>query len=204
MEQNAAMERERLACRQTSTKRGPSWPALTIPRLAFGEQLTLWSARRVHASAQCDAASEADAASGRREVLARVGKELGVALRTAAAPDAGVEAARALDTTLSAFSRTGIRTLRLNPPSCRFVGGDERLFLSFLAGCQAGDHAHTSALLSWFFRPPAMRMAASRGGAFAFALARGGHWLPQRLRLAGCVGLTCAGAGFDPHRHRLH
>ncbi len=82
MERDPAMERERQACHQAAMARDPSCPALTIPRLAFGEQLTLWSARRVHASTQCDAATEADAAAGRREVLARVGRELGVALRT--------------------------------------------------------------------------------------------------------------------------
>ena len=183
---------------------GSSPPALTIPRLAFAEQLVLWSARRLHAASRCDAATEEDARASRREVLARVGKELGVALRTPSAPDAGPEAARALDGTLSVFSRIGVRGLWPNPTHYRFVGGDERLLLSLLAGCQAGDHAHTAALLSWFFRPPAMREAAAQGAAFAFALARGGYRLPQRLQLAGCVGLACAGACFDPRRHRLH
>ena len=192
------MERECHAHRAAA--RGSAGAALTIPRLAFAEQLVLWSARRLHAASRCDAATGDDARARRREVLARIGKELGVALRTPAAPDAGLEAARALDGTLSAFSRAGVRGLRPNPTHCRFVGGDERLLLSLLAGCQAGDHAHIAALLSWFFRPPAMREAVTQGGAFACALARGGYRLPQRLRLAGCMGLACADARSDPRR----
>ncbi len=168
-------------------------PGMTIPRLAFAEQLVLWCARRLAAVGHDAAATEGEASARRRAVRERVGAELGVALRPAGGPDAGAAAAQALERTLATFDCAVVRGLRLNPLCSRFVGNDERLFLSFLAACQEGDCAHASALLSWFLPPAAMRRAAAEGAAFASALRSAGFRLPQRL-------LLTAGAGFPPAR----
>ena len=169
---------------ETRAPRRPSGPGRTIPRLTFAEQLVLWSARRLATADHGAAATESEAAACRRDVRARVAGELSVALCPSGGPTAGLEAAEALERTLDVFTSAGARSLRLNPMCCRFVSNDERLFLSFLAGCQAGDCRHTAALLSWFLPPAAMRAAAADGAAFAAALQAAGHCLPHRLQLA--------------------
>ena len=161
---------------------------MTIPRLTFAEQLVLWSARRLAAVAQGAAATETDASARRHDVRARVGGELSVALYPTGGPTAGVDAAEALERTLDIFGCAGVRGLRLNPMCCRFVSDDERLFLSFLASCQEGDHRHAAALLSWFLPPAGVRTAAADGAAFARALLDAGFQLPQRLMLAESAG----------------
>ena len=165
-------------------------PGMTIPRLTFAEQIVLWSARRLSAAGQGTAATESEAVACRRHIRARVGQELGVALCPAGGPAAGIEAAEALERTLDIFGVAGPRNLHLNPMCCRFVSNDERLFLSFLASCQEGDHRHAAALLSWFLPPAAMRSAATDGAAFAAALMAAGYLLPQRLQLAADAGHT--------------
>lgn len=175
-----------------STGQGMTGPGATIPRLTFPEQLVLWSARRFAAAGQGAVATETDASACREAIRARVGGELGVALRPTGGPDAGHEAAAALERTLDIFGRAGVRSLRLNPMCCRFVSNDERLFMSFLAACQAGDCAHTSALLSWFLPPAALRIAATDGAAFASALLGAGFQLPQRIKLSAGAGVSWA------------
>ena len=161
---------------------------MTIPRLTFAEQLVLWSARRF-ATTDCGAAAtESDAFACREDVRARVAGELGVALCSTKGPGAGLEAAQALERTLDVFDFAGVRGLRMNPMCCRFVSNDERLFLSFLASCQDGDHRHAATLLSWFLPPAGMRTAATHGAAFAAALMAAGYLLPQRLQLAAEAG----------------
>ena len=170
----------------------PSGPGMTIPRLTFAEQLVLWSARRLAAAENGLVATETDASACRRTLLDRVSAELGVALRATGGPTAGREAAERLDRALETFASAGTRGLRMNPLCCRFVSNDERLFLSFLAGCQAGDCRHTGALLSWFLPPAAMRIAATEGSAFATALLGAGFRLPLRLRLSRDAGVRWA------------
>ena len=171
-------------------------PGMTVPRLTFAEQLVLWSARRLSAAGLGAAATETEASACRQDVLARVGGELGVALCPTGGPTAGSEAAEALERTLHIFGCAGVRSLRLNPMCCRFVSNDERLFMSFLAGCQEGDCRHTAALLSWFLPPAAVRTAATDGASFAAALLGAGFRLPQRLHLAANAG-TCQAAPVE-------
>ena len=181
-------------------KRAPrraTGPEMTIPRLTFAEQLVLWSARRMATVGRSAAATESDASTCREDVRTRVTGELGVALCPSGGPTAGLEAAQALEHTLDTFESAGVRSLRLNPMCCRFVSNDERLLLSFLAGCQLGDCRHTATLLSWFLPPAAMRTAAADGAAFAKALQDAGYCLPQRLHLAVNVG---APGGTAPDR----
>ena len=177
--------------------RRPTGPGMTIPRLSFAEQLVLWSARRMATANHGAAATESEASACRKDVRARVAGELGVALCPTGGPTAGLEAAEALERTLDVFASAGARSLRLNPMCCRFVSNDERLFLSFLAGCQEGDCRHTAALLSWFMPPAAMRIAATDGAAFAAALQGAGYCLPQRLHLA--AGANFHGAAPSDH-----
>ena len=169
-------------------------PGMTVPRLTFAEQLVLWSARRLSAAGLGAAATETEASACRQDVLARVGGELGVALRPTGGPTAGSEAVEALERTLDIFGCAGVRSLRLNPTCCRFVSNDERLFMSFLAGCQEGDCRHTATLLSWFLPPAAVRTAATDGASFAAALLGAGFRLPQRLHLAASAGTSPGGA----------
>ena len=176
-------------------------PGMTIPCLTFAEQLVLWSARRLAAAGHGTAATEIEASACRQDVLARVGGELSVALCPTGAPAAGTEAAEALERTLDIFGRAGARSLRLNPMCCRFVSNDERLFLSFLASCQEGDHRHAAALLSWFLPTAGVRIAAAEGAAFARALLEAGFQLPQRLMLAEHAGCP---AGEPPEAAAPH
>ncbi len=182
---------------ETRAPHRPTGPGRTIPRLTFAEQLVLWSARRLATADHGAAATESEAAACRRDVLARVAGELSVALCPSGGPTAGLEAAEALERTLDVFASACARSLRLNPMCCRFVSNDERLFLSFLAGCQEGDCRHTAALLSWFMPPAAMRIAAADGAAFAAALQAAGYCLPQRLHLVASAHFP----GTAPPQH---
>ena len=178
-------------------KRAPrraTGPEMTIPRLTFAEQLVLWSARRMATVGRSAAATESDASTCREDVRTRVTGELGVALCPSGGPTAGLEAAQALERTLDTFENAGVRSLRLNPMCRRYVSNDERLLLSFLAGCQVGDCRHTATLLSWFLPPAAMRTAATDGAVFAKALQDAGYCLPQRLHLAVNTGAPCGTA----------
>ena len=177
---------------------------MTIPRLTFAEQLVLWSARRLTAAGHGAEATGADASACRHDVRARVGGELSVALCPTSGPAAGLDAAEALERTLDIFGCAGVRSLRLNPMCCRFVSNDERLFLSFLASCQEGDHRHAAALLSWFLPPAAMRSAAADGAAFARALLEAGFQLPQRLILAESAGFPAGLEADAAAPHTLH
>ena len=189
---------------QAPAPRRSAAPGMTIPRLTFAEQLVLWSARRLAAAGHGTAATETEASACRQDVPTRVSGELGVALCPTGGPAAGTEAAEALERTLDIFGRAGGRGLRLNPLCCRFVSNDERLFLSFLASCQEGDHRHAAALLSWFLPPAGVRIAAADGAAFARALLEAGFQLPQRLKLAesaGCPAGASPGAATSPTLH---
>ena len=189
---------------QSVTPRRPAAPGMTIPRLTFAEQLVLWSARRLVAAGQGAEATEAEASACRHDVRARVGGELSVALCPTGGPAAGLDAAEALERTLDTFGCAGVRSLQLNPMCCRFVSNDERLFLSFLASCQEGDHRHAAALLSWFLPPAAMRSAAADGAAFARALLEAGFRLPQRLVLAENAGCPMSLSADAVAPHTLH
>ena len=179
-------------------------PGMTIPRLTFAEQLVLWSARRLATADDGAAATESEAVACRKDVRARVAGELGVALCSTKDPGAGLEAAEALERTLDIFGFAGVRGLQMNPMCCRFVSDDERLFLSFLASCQDGDHRHAATLLSWFLPPAAMRSAATHGAAFAAALMAAGYLLPQRLQLAADAGHLPAARMEDAPPPTLH
>jgi len=189
---------------QTVAPRRPAAPRMTIPRLTFAEQLVLWSARRLAAAGRGAAATETDASACRHDVRARVGGELGVALGPTGGPAAGAEAAEALERALDIFGCAGVRSLRLNPMCCRFVSNDERLFLSFLASCQDGDHRHAAALLSWFLPPAGVRSAAADGAAFARALLEAGFQLPQRLMLSESAGCPTSVSAEATAPHMLH
>ncbi len=189
---------------QSVTPRRSAAPGMTIPRLTFAEQLVLWSARRLTAAGQGAEATGAEASACRHDVRARVGGELSVALCPTGGPAAGLDAAEALERTLDTFGCAGVRSLRLNPMCCRFVSNDERLFLSFLASCQDGDHRHAAALLSWFLPPAAMRSAAADGAAFARALLEAGFQLPQRLMLAESAGFPAGLKADAAAPHTLH
>ena len=180
---------------QALVPRRPAAPGMTIPRLTFAEQLVLWSARRLATAGHGAAATETEASARRHDVRARVGGELSVALCPTGGPAAGVEAAEALERTLEIFGCAGVRSLQLNPMCCRFVSNDERLFLSFLASCQEGDHRHAATLLSWFLPPAAVRTAAADGAAFARALLEAGFQLPQRLMLTESAGFPTSPFG---------
>ena len=177
---------------------------MTIPRLTFAEQLVLWSARRLATAGQGAAATETEASACRHDVRARVGGELSVALCPTGGPAAGVDAAEALERTLDIFGCAGVRSLQLNPMCCRFVSNDERLFLSFLASCQEGDHRHAASLLSWFLPPAAVRTAAADGAAFARALLEAGFQLPQRLVLTESAGFPTSLSADAVAPHTLH
>ena len=197
---DGAIEREARA----AAARRATGPGMTIPRLSFAEQLVLWSARRLAAAGHVAAATETEASACRQAARARVAAELGVALHPAGGPAAGHEAAALLERTLAIFGCAGVRGLRLNPMCCRFVSNDERLFMSFLAGCQAGDCGHTGALLSWFLPPAAARVAVGDGAAFAAALLDAGFQLPQRLRLPACAGFPRAAPAGTATPQTLH
>ncbi len=189
---------------QAPAPRRRSGSGMTIPRLTFAEQLVLWSARRLANAGHDVAGTETEASAYRQDVLTRVSGELSVALCPTGGPAAGTEAAEALERALNIFGRAGGRSLRLNPMCCRFVSNDERLFLSFLASCQEGDHRHAAALLSWFLPPAGMRIAAADGAAFARALREAGFQLPQRLMLAehaGCPAGETPGAAAPRTLH---
>ncbi|MDE0201847.1 MAG: hypothetical protein OXK73_05360 [Rhodospirillaceae bacterium] len=177
---------------------------MTIPRLTFAEQLVLWSARRLAAAHHGAEATGTEASACRHDVRARVGGELSVALCPTGGPAAGVEAAEALERTLEIFGCAGVRSLQLNPMCCRFVSNDERLFLSFLASCQEGDHRHAATLLSWFLPPAAVRTAAADGAAFARALLEAGFQLPQRLMLTESAGFPTSLSADAAAPHTLH
>ena len=189
---------------QASAQRHPTGPGMTIPRLTFAEQLVLWSARRLAAADHGTAATESEALACRQAIRERVGGELSVALCPTGGPTAGVEAAEALERTLGIFGCAGVRSLRLNLMCCRFVSNDERLFLSFLASCQEGDHRHAAALLSWFLPPAGVRSAAADGAAFARALLDAGFQLPQRLMLAESGGFPFGVWAEAAAPHTLH
>lgn len=189
---------------QALVPRRPPAPGMTIPRLTFAEQLVLWSARRLATAGHGAAATETEASARRHDVRARVGGELSVALCPTGGPAAGVEAAEALERTLEIFGCTGVRSLQLNPMCCRFVSNDERLFLSFLASCQEGDHRHAATLLSWFLPPAAVRTAAADGAAFARALLEAGFRLPQRLVLTESAGFPTGFTADAAAPHTLH
>ena len=190
--------------RQSITPRRRVWPGMTIPRLTFAEQLVLWSARRLAAAGQDAAATETEVEASRHDVRARVVGELSVALCPTGGPAAGTEAAQALERLLDIFGCAGVRSLRLNPMCCRFVSNDERLFLSFLASCQEGDHRHAAALLSWFLPPAAVRSAATDGAAFARALFDAGFQLPQRITFAESAGFPSSVSAEAAAPHMLH
>ena len=189
---------------QSVAPRRPAAPGMTIPRLTFAEQLVLWSARRLATAGQAAEATETETSACRHDVRARVGGELSVALCPTGGPAAGLDAAEALERTLDIFDCAGVRSLRLNPMCCRFVSNDERLFLSFLASCQDGDHRHAASLLSWFLPPAAMRTAAADGAAFARALLEAGFQLPQRLVLAESAGFPTRLSADAAAPHTLH
>ena len=189
---------------QTVAPRRSTAPGMTIPRLTFAEQLVLWSARRLATVGHGTAATEGEASACRHDIRARVGGELSVALCATGGPAAGVDAAEALERALDIFGRAGVRSLRLNPMCCRFVSNDERLFLSFLASCQEGDHRHAAALLSWFLPPAAVRTAAADGAAFARALLEAGFRLPQRLVLTESAGFPTSLSADAAAPHMLH
>ena len=109
-----------------------------------------------------------------------------------------------MPTWVDIFGCAGVRSLRLNPMCCRFVSNDERLFLSFLASCQDGDHRHAAALLSWFLPPAGLRSAAADGAAFARALLEAGFRLPQRLMLAEGAGFPANVSAEAAAPHTLH
>ena len=190
--------------RQPVAPRRRAAPGMTIPRLTFAEQLVLWSARRLAAAGEGAAATETDASTCRHDVRARVGGELSVALCPTGGPTAGVAAAEALERALDIFGCAGVRGLQLNPMCCRFVSNDERLFLSFLASCQEGDHRHAAALLSWFLPPAGVRTAAADGAAFARALLEAGFQLPQRLMLSEGAGFPTSLSAEAVAPHTLH
>ena len=189
---------------QELAPRRPATPGMTIPRLTFAEQLVLWSARRLATAGHGAAATETEAFARRHDVRARVGGELSVALCPTGGPAAGVGAAEALERTLEIFGCAGVRSLQLNPMCCRFVSNDERLFLSFLASCQEGDHRHAATLLSWFLPPAAVRTAAADGAAFARALLEAGFQLPQRLMLNESAGFPTSLSADAAAPHALH
>ena len=189
---------------QALAPRRPTAPGMTIPRLTFAEQLVLWSARRLTNAGHDAAATETEASACRHDVRARVGGELSVALCPTGGPTAGVDAAEALERTLDIFGCAGVRSLQLNPMCCRFVSNDERLFLSFLASCQQGDHRHAAGLLSWFLPPAAVRTAAADGAAFARALLEAEFQLPQRLMLAESAGFPTSLSAEAVAPHTLH
>ena len=189
---------------QALVPRRPAAPGMTIPRLTFAEQLVLWSTRRLATAGHGAAATETEASARRHDVRARVGGELSVALCPIGGPAAGVEAAEALERTLDIFGCAGVRSLQLNPMCCRFVSNDERLFLSFLASCQEGDHRHAASLLSWFLPPAAVRTAAADGAAFARALLEAGFRLPQRLMLTESAGFPTSLSADAAAPHTLH
>ena len=189
---------------QSVTPRRPAAPGMTIPRLTFAEQLVLWSARRLAAAGQAAEATETETSACRHDVRARVGGELSVALYPTGGPAAGLDVVEALERTLDIFGCAGARSLRLNPMCCRFVSNDERLFLSFLASCQEGDHRHAAALLSWFLPPAAVRTAAADGAAFARALLEAGFRLPQRLVLTESAGFPTSHSADAAAPHTLH
>ena len=189
---------------EVAAPRRSTAPGTTIPRLTFAEQLVLWSARRLAPAGLGVPATETEASACRRDIRARVGGELGVALRPTGGPTAGREAAEALERTLDVFASAGNRSLRLNPMCCRFVSNDERLFMSFLASCQEGDCRHAATLLSWFLPPAAMRSAAADGAAFAAALLDAGFRLPQRLYLAADADVSRAAPAEHAAPPTLH
>ena len=198
---SGATRREDRAAKAQHRRTGPG---MTIPRLTFAEQLVLWSARRLATAGDGAAATESEALACREGVRARVAGELGVALCSTEGPGAGLHAAEALERTLDIFGLAGVRGLQMNPMCCRYVSNDERLFLSFLASCQDGDHWHAATLLSWFLPPAAMRTAATHGAAFAAALLAAGYLLPQRLQLAANAGHHQAARIEDAPPPTLH
>ena len=189
---------------QTLTPRRSAAPGMTIPRLTFAEQLVLWSARRLANAGHDAAGTETEASAYRQDVLARVSGELSVALCPTGGPAAGIGAAEALERTLDIFGCAGVRNLQLNPMCCRFVSNDERLFLSFLASCQEGDHRHAATLLSWFLPPATVRTAAADGAAFARALLEAGFQLPQRLMISESAGFPTSLSADAAAPHTLH
>ena len=174
------------------------WPY--ISELNFSEQVLLRSARRLFAINTKIALVEPDLERLREEILSSVGHGFGVTL----GPQSGLSVATELEMILRAFCCMGFRPLQMHSICEPPLSTDERLLLSFVAGCQVKDSDHVWNVLSWLLPPPGAKIITAHGYALATKFYEGGLVLPQRLEIPGCIGcsevLPCRNEfAYKPH-----
>ena len=165
-----------------------SWPAdwPCITELDYSERVLLRAARRLSAINTEIALVVPDLERVREEILGSVGHGFGVTL----GPQVGSSAATELEMILRAFCCMGFRPFQIHricePP----LSTDERLLLSFVAGCQAKDSDHVWNVLSWLLPLAGAKIITAYGYALAKKFHEGGLVLPQRLEIGGCIGYS--------------
>jgi len=167
----------------TISKRISGMSESYISDLKFSEQIVVWAARRFGFIGNTALLSDLSSPAQREKAIRKVGMELGGVFLKLPDDTLGNEVASDLESVISSFAESGYRGLKLNFQSCRLLSDDERLLLSFLAGCQRGDHAHVTELLAWFFPCCEIRGVIQRAGAFADVFKFNQLYFPQRINL---------------------
>ncbi len=168
----------------TISKRVSGMSNFYISDLKFSEQIIVWTARRFGFIGNTGLLSDLSSPAQREEAIRKVGMELGGVFLKLPDGTVGNKVASDLESVISSFTDSGYRGLKLNFQSCRQLSDDERLLLSFFAGCQRGDHAHVTELLIWFFPCCKTRDVIQKAGAVADVFKSNHLYLPQRLNLS--------------------
>ena len=150
------------------------WPAdwPRISELDFSERVLLRAVRRLSVINTEISLVVPDLERLREETLGSVGHGLGVTL----GPQVGSSAATELEMILRSFCCMGFRPFQIHRICELPLSTDERLLLSFVAGCQAKDSG--------------AKIITAHGYALATKFHEGGLVLPQRLEIAGCTGYS--------------
>ncbi len=152
-----------------------------IPDLKFSEQIVVWTARRFGLIGNMGLLFDLSSPAQRENAIRKVGMELGEVFLKLPDNMLGNKVAGDLESVISSFAESGYRGLKLNFQSCRLISDDERLLLSFFAGCQRGDYAHVTELLAWFFPCCKIRDVIQRASAFADVFKSNQLYFPQRI-----------------------
>jgi hypothetical protein len=174
---------------------GPS-----IAELDFAERILIRALRRLTAINTGIALVVPDLEWLREQVIDAVGHGFGVTL----GPRGGAAAVAELEWILRTFCCAGFRPLQIGRICEPSISPDERLLLSFVAGCQANDTDHVRNLLSWLLPPPAATIITAHGQSLAHIFHAGGVALPQRLRFADRVGVSGVLPCRGEYMHTVH
>ena len=164
------------------------WPAdwPRISELDFSERVLLRAVRRLSVINTETSLVVPDLERLREETLGSVGHGLGVTL----GPQVGSSAATELEMILRSFCCMGFRPFQIHRICELPLSTDERLLLSFVAGCQAKDSDHVWNVLSWLLPLAGAKIITAYGYALAKKFHEGGLVLPQRLEIGGCIGYS--------------